>query len=161
LLHSHDFLRPLASRYAHALVLFDREGCGQETKSREILEQAVEARLAGTGWSNRAGAVVIDPELEVWVWSDSPHVEDVLDWRGQALPLRSWLADQGLLQEGRLKPAHPKRALERALRLVGKPPSSGIYGDLARRVGLDRCTDPAFLKLRRLLTSWFPPSGSA
>lgn len=161
LLRSHDFLRPLAPRYAHALVLFDRKGCGQETKSRESLEEAVEALLAGAGWGDRAAAVVIDPELEVWVWSDSPHVEDVLGWRDQTPPLRAWLAGQGLLQEGHPKPAPPKEALQRALRLVRKPPSSRIYRDLARRVAVDRCTDPAFLKLRRLLTSWFPPFSSA
>jgi hypothetical protein len=33
--------------------------------------------LFTSGWENRAAAVVLDPELEIWVWSDSPEVEAV------------------------------------------------------------------------------------
>ena len=35
LLRSHDFLRPFVNLYDHALVLFDREGCGKDRFSRE------------------------------------------------------------------------------------------------------------------------------
>lgn len=133
LLRGHDFLRPLASQYAHGLVVFDREGCGEEASSRVAL-------------------------LEVWVWSDSPHVEDVLGWHDRTDSLREWLTSQGLLHQGHPKPERPKEAVERTLRLVRKPPSSQIYSQLATHVSLDRCTDPAFLKLRRLLTTWFPSS---
>ncbi len=74
---AHDFLRPHSSRYGHALVVLDRDGCGQEhRKKRTELEQQIEERLAQSGWSTgRAAAVVIEPELEAWVWSQSPHVE--------------------------------------------------------------------------------------
>jgi hypothetical protein len=41
---------------------------------------------------------------------------------------------------------------------VRKPRSSAIYLELARSVSTDRCTDPAFLKLKRCLREWFPPS---
>ncbi len=53
------------------------------------------------------------------------------------------------------KPADPKAAVERVMWLVRKPRSSAVYRQLAARVGLDRCSDSAFAKLRRLLREWF------
>jgi hypothetical protein len=46
---SHDFLRIHHTNYHHALVMFDREGCGYEDKSRDELEQLVEERLSHSG----------------------------------------------------------------------------------------------------------------
>lgn len=38
---------------------------------------------------------------------------------------------------------------------VRKPRSSAIYQQLAMRVSLVRCHDPALAKLRRILQDWF------
>jgi len=73
-----EFLRPFQRQFAHALLIFDRVGSGRETHSRIELETALEEQLAISGWGERAGVVVIDPELEAWVWSDSPHVDRIL-----------------------------------------------------------------------------------
>ena len=70
LLGAHDFLRPFWNRYAHALVMLDRDGCGQERLPREALEEQLELRLSQNGWNQRAAAVVLDPELEIW--SETP-----------------------------------------------------------------------------------------
>jgi hypothetical protein len=156
-LTAHDFLRPFASRSAHGLVLFDKQGCGREETSRESLEVVVENRLSAAGWGERAAAVALDPELEIWVWSDSPQVDRCLGWEGRRPPLRQWLRTEGLLSEGARKPHDPKTALRKALRAGGKGASAAIFEELASGVSLDRCADPAFLKLRRLLASWFPP----
>jgi hypothetical protein len=99
---------------------------------------------------------VIAPELETWVWSDSPRVDRVLGWNRDDLSLREWLREKGLLEEGAVKPTEPKRAVELTLRTVRTPRSSSIYFELAQRVSTDRCTDPAFEKLRRCLREWFP-----
>jgi hypothetical protein len=158
LLRSHDFLRPFVGLYEHALVLLDRAGCGRDAAERSILESQIEERLGQVGWKDRAAAVVISPELESWVWSDSPHVERALGWDRGPAPLRSWLQEKGLLEAGAAKPAQPKEAVELALKTVRTPRSSSIYLELARSVSTDRCTDPAFLKLKRCLREWFPPS---
>ena len=79
-LRGHEFLRREVRRFAHALVLFDRMGCGDEQTSRVALERAVAAQMAASGWEDRAAAIVIDPELEAWVWSDSPQVARCLGW---------------------------------------------------------------------------------
>ncbi len=49
--------------HTHALVVFDREGCGQEDLVREDLEARVEQQLSATGLQS-CSAIVIDPELE-------------------------------------------------------------------------------------------------
>ena len=99
---------------------------------------------------------MLDPELEAWVWSNSPHVDDVAGWQNRRLPLRRWLISQGYLQEGATKPEQPKEALEAALRTVRKPRSASLYRQLAERVSLRRCNDPSFLELKTVLTAWFP-----
>lgn len=152
----HCFLRNHIHRCAHALVLFDREGCGREGETCDALEQHVRHRLAQSGWGDRADAVVLDPELESWVWSDSPHVESALGWRGRGPGLHSWLVQEGWLTAGAHKPTRPKEAMEAALRLAGKPRSSAIFQQLAGSVSLDRCTDPAFGRFKAILQGWFP-----
>jgi hypothetical protein len=153
---AHDFLRPFVNSHAHALVVFDREGSGQEHLSREVLEESLEELLSASGWTDRAAAVAIDPELEVWVWSRSPHVWTSLGWHGRSPDLTSWLIQKGLLMEGQSKPSRPKEAMEKALREVRKPRSSSIYSQLGRRVSLQGCQDIAFAKLKHCLARWFP-----
>lgn len=157
-LRAHDFLGPFQRRYGYAMVVFDREGCGKEHIARERLESDVEERLAANGWPDRSRALVIDPELEAWVWSDSPHVDTAMGWAGKTPALRRWLIGQGLLRSTEPKPPRPKEAVEAALRQVRKPRSSAIYRELADKVGLERCIDPAFLRLKDTLQQWFPQS---
>jgi hypothetical protein len=156
LLNSHTFLRQFCNRYTYSMVIFDREGCGQEQLSRQCLEQNVEALLSQNGWGQRTSAIVIDPELEIWVWSDSPHVDEVLGWSGRQPDLRTWLTQRGSLTDRNGKPNLPKEATEAALKEVRKPRSSSIYQQLAEKVSLARCVDPAFIKLKNTLQSWFP-----
>ena len=78
---SHELLRSQQARFSHALVVFDLHGCGQESQSREQLETTVEGRLGSSGWTH-AACICIDPELENWVWIDSPHVANRLGWSG-------------------------------------------------------------------------------
>ncbi|MDP2785607.1 MAG: hypothetical protein Q8O38_13590 [Sulfurimicrobium sp.] len=157
LLRGHAFLKLFVNRFAHALILLDREGSGQERTVREVLEAEIEARLSQSGWGNRAAAIVIDPELEMWVWSDSPQIDSVLGWENKNPALRHWLQHNGLLQVGQVKPGRPKEALERALRTARKPRSSSLYLQIAQKVNLVRCVDPSFVKLKAVLQEWFPP----
>jgi hypothetical protein len=155
LLRSHEFLGPFQRQYRFAVVVFDREGCGSDD-DRGKLEASVEERLSRNGWKDRSAAIVIDPELENWVWSDSPHVAESLGWTKRNQDVRHWLRSSGDLAEGAAKPGRPKEAMERVLRQTKKPRSSTVYEALARKVGLSSCRDPAFGKLRTILQSWFP-----
>lgn len=150
----HDFLNLYAQSHAHALLLFDHEGCGRHSELAEILEAEVETRLAPQGWAGCA-AIVITPELENWVWSDSPHVDATLGWEGKTPPLRQWLEQRGDWPAGKIKPPRPKEAVEAALRTARKQRSSALYQDLAGKVSFNRCSDRAFVKLKSSLQAWF------
>ena len=154
-LRGHQLLRLYQSQYSHGLVMFDRVGCGAEGKTREQLEQEVEDRLSQSGWEDRAAAVVPDPELEIWVWSNSPHVDTTLGWHDKVPSLRSWMVERGHSTNQGDKPAQPKEVFETALRLATKARSSSIYQKLAETVSLNHCADPAFEKLKKLLREWF------
>ncbi|MEW8957709.1 hypothetical protein MHOCP_21740 [Moorella humiferrea] len=155
LLRGHDFLRSIANNYTHALVMLDHKGCGRERLSRKQLEKQLEERLSQSGWGNRAAAIVISPELEIWVWSNSPHVDRIIGWTSGETDLRSWLVREGFPQDHKGKPKQPKEAFERALRQTGKPRSSSLYYQLATSVSLESCINPAFIKLKATLRKWF------
>lgn len=153
---AHDFLRPMTRDYDHALVLFDHQGCGRESNSPNELVALVRERLARNGWGDRADVVVLTPELEVWVWNDSPHVDECLGWANRQPPLREWLAANGRWPYDTSKPPDPKAAMEAALRQVRQPRSSAIYLNLATQVSLQGCVDPAFRRFIQTLQRWFP-----
>lgn len=155
LLRGHDFLRPFHRQYRHALIMLDYEGCGREIRPRVDLESELEQRLADSGWKNRAAAIILEPELEIWVWSDSPEVEVVLGWSNRTPRLMDWMRTEGYLASDEKKPSRPKEALERVLRVARKGRSSAIFFQLAKKVSINRCTDISFLKLKEILRRWF------
>lgn len=143
-------------RSSHALVLFDHDGCGRENDRPEVLEQAVLNQLEASGWEGRAAVLVLAPELEIWVWSESPEVERVFGWEGDRHSLSDFLMDNGIQRDATGKFLPPKEALELMLKKTGLKRSSSMYGKLARTVSLQRCSDPAFARLKELLRAWFP-----
>lgn len=149
-------LHPYARSYAHALVMFDRIGCGQEAKNAEEISQDVRRRLHINGWEDRADVIVLDPELEIWVWTSSPHVDECLGWHDRQPTLREWLRDRGYWPDDASKPHPPKEAMEAALRQVSIPRSSSIYSALAQRVSLAGHNERAFCQLVETLRRWFP-----
>lgn len=152
---AHDFLRPFCNRFRYAMVFFDRKDCGKGRLPREAIEREVEERLFQNGWQERSAAFALDPELEIWVWNDSLEVDRALGWEGKTPPLRQWLTDRKLISAPNEKPSDPKRAYEEAIRASGKNPSSSIFQQIASSVSLSRCADPAFLKLKETLHTWF------
>ncbi|HEY2731165.1 MAG TPA: hypothetical protein VGK52_14580 [Polyangia bacterium] len=152
---SPNVLQPFQSRAAHALVVLDREGSGREDLAAIEIEEIVAARLAESGWGDRARVIVVDPELESWVWSASPKVGEVLGWQGRNPPLRDWLRLQGFIGTVDEKPSRPKEAMRAALKEVRQPVSASIFGRLAREVGLERCADASFARLKDVLRGWF------
>ena len=152
-------LRTMQAQTEHALVVLDREGSGAEDKTAAEIETELEGRLDESGWNGRAQVVVIDPETEIWLWSDSPHVATVLGWTAGEADLRQWLSRQGFLPAGASKPSRPKEALRAVLRETRVKPSASIFGEAARMVSLDRCQDRSFLRFRKILQAWLPAHG--
>lgn len=151
----HVYLRAFAYQYRHALVLFDREGCGKEQCSADELEKEVGESLGQNGWDDRAAAIVIDPELESWFWGSSGHVPACLGWKSLD-ELKDWLETRNLWRAGEPKPWRPKEAVEQALEKARTPRSPSIYARLATHSSLRHCTDRKFRRFTEILRRWFP-----
>ncbi|MCX7001967.1 MAG: hypothetical protein NTV22_01690 [bacterium] len=149
------FLEGFVRTHRHALVVFDHHGCGWEDREPQEVEDDLQHRLARAGWDDRCAAIVIAPELEAWVWSDSPNVESELGWSGRQPTLREWLASESLLAANAAKPADPKAVMERAMRHARKPISPHVFVRIAETAGLNRCEDRAFLKLKTVVRRWY------
>ena len=150
-----DLLRLEQQRFRHALLVLDFEGSGTDAPDANVLESELDNKLA-VSWNTSGKSIVIDPELDVWVWGGDNAVQTAINWPLDE-PLREWLQKQGFTLDDVDKPIRPKEALETALKQVGLPRSSAVYQTIAERISLRRCKDPAFLRLWKTLTSWFPP----
>lgn len=145
-----DFLRSFQQSFRFALVMFDREGCGSNEAAKQI-QQIVKKRLDESGWIERNQVVVIDPELEIWVWADSPNVSKSLGLSDKQL--QEILAKYE--RNENLKPKDPKAAMEDALKKSHLPRSSAIYANLASIVTLRNCRDKSFSDFKSALVKWF------
>ena len=152
-----DLLRGYRNQVKRALVILDLDWDGAPAASGAELEFQIEERLSREGMGGWAAPVVIEPELEAWVFSASPHVDRELGWQGRSPALREALETHGLWKPGEPKPADPKAALDWAVRKVGRRRDTPIYRELAQKVSTKRCRDRAFLRLGNLLRDWFPP----
>ena len=150
-----ELLGGFTARASHALVVLDREWNGAPASTGSELEQRLEDSLRSLGPEDWARAVVIDPELEVWVFSNSPHVAAELGWPTSMADLRVILEQVGLWESGHSKPQDPKAAMDWALRRAKRPRSSSTFRALAAKVGFRRCQDRSFLRLVELLQGWF------
>ena len=141
--------------FSHALLVLDFEGSGTDLMSSRALEAQLDERLKRV-WDTQAKAIVIEPELDTWMWGSDNAIEEVIHWPpGHAI--RAWLREHGFELRSNGKPDRPKEALESLLRQVKLPRSSALYQDIARKISLRRCQDAAFQRLRTQLAAWFPP----
>ena len=150
-----EYLRAFLGRYRHAMVVFDLHGSGSH-KTREETQREVDRVLRRNGWEQRGRAIVIDPELEGWVWGTSRKVSEVLGWSGRHVELRRWLREQELWPEGNDKPPNPKEAMRRTMQESRLRRSPRKFFELASTIGLEGCHDPSFCDFKRTLGSWFP-----
>lgn len=150
-------LEPRRNAYRKAMVIFDYHGCGEQRLDPVELENRLEAQFSQGGWAqDRITFIVLDPELEAWLFGASfHHIERVVGW-SQPQDIRRWLIERGFLLPETTKPHDPKAAFEAVLHRQRIPPSAKLFGELAQRVSLARCQDRAFQKFRTTLQRWFP-----
>lgn len=151
-----DLLRTPQQTHQHALLFFDRHGSGVDHKSRTDIEQEVEEKLHQSGWEpSNVAVIVLDPELESWVWSTSPQVVEILGWKNEYRALREYLLNCHFWDEHAPKPHAPKEALRQALRKQRKPLGAPLFAELASKVSIHHCQDPSFQKFQTCLQMWF------
>ena len=148
------YLRNYIDTYRHALVIFDRDGCGS-TAPRDQIQQKVEQDLHRNGWADSAKAIVIEPELETWIWTSSPITATTLGC-DSLTDLQSLLERHDLCRPGNPKPPDPKKAMRFVCRQNRVKPSSTLFGNIASKATSSRCQDPSFVDFRKTLQDWFP-----
>lgn len=151
-----EYLRPFLNSYSHAIVVFDLDGSGSH-RSRIDTQCELEIELGRNGWENRAKVIVIEPELEAWVWAASDKVPEVLGWETRYGEVRRWLRNQGLWPLEQDKPPDPKEAMERVMRMARSRKSPRKFFELASVIDVAGCQDPAFGEFLGTLREWFPP----
>jgi hypothetical protein len=151
-----ELLRPLATEYRRAVVIVDEEWNG--SPGAEAIERQLWDHLGDAGWPAEMGlALVVCPEADVWLWSDSPHSAAALGWASWA-KLRPALEGEGWLEPGQIKPKQPKEAAEWALRNGERrlPRSAALYRQVTSSASVRRCEDKVLHRLLDALRTWFP-----
>lgn len=150
---AHEFLRPYQRTHRYAIIVLDNAWDG--SPGVRDIENNIRTNMIKSGWNeDNFVVIVIDPELEVWIWQDSPHVAAAFLFK-QNIPLRKWLEARGLWDASEPKPPDPKKAVEETLRISRTPRSSAIYRKITSRVSVKGCTDPAFQRLCSTMQQWF------
>ena len=148
--------KTFCSQHDHVLLMFDHYGSGANNTTAENEESRLETELQRNGWNEHNSAVIVfEPELESWIWSDSPHVGNICGWKGSQLELKDWLIQNGHCEADAKKPTAPKKALREFLKTTRTPFSSSIHKKIAEKVSFQRCTDRAFKKFKTTLKNWF------
>ena len=147
-----SFLAVFAQQYEHALVLIDAEWEGGPVSTEEI-EEKIQDDLNRNGWEGRSAVIVIDPELETWVWSSSDHVPKLFrtDWT----TIKDLGHRKNYWQKGEIKPSRPKELLKEVLHRTKTKDSAALFRQLAEKVSLSGCQDGSFRRFREVLQEWF------
>lgn len=151
---SAEFLRPFMQDFEFCLVMFDYEGSGGENLSIQNLKENVSSSLAQNGWEDRNVVIIIQPELENWIWVKSPYFAKIINWENMD-SLEDWLIEQGHKKVAQIKPNRPKEAFEKALRKSNKKRSSSIFEDIASKVSFKECIDESFNELKNFIIQKF------
>lgn len=152
-----EYLRSRIRDYRNAIVVFDKHGSGRERETREEIQDRIERDMGRNGWSCRCKAIVIEPELESWVWNGSNTLAQTLGWQNHSA-LKTWLRNAELWPDQFIKPPDPKAAMNKALKKTRTRASPRIFQKLAGNLDPTGCTDPAFVDLVETLRKWFPKS---
>lgn len=142
-------LGPYEKLYQRAVVMLDAEWAGSPGANRIRADITESLRHA---WEQFV-VIVIEPELEAWIWQDSPNVARALKCRTD---FRKVLHYSGHWPEGQAKPKDPKAALEYLRREQRADRSNALFRRLADTVSAKGCQDEAHQLLRDTLRAWFP-----
>lgn len=146
---AHELLRPYQHSHQRAVVIVDADWTG--SPGAAAIREHISERVAVT-WKEFA-VIVIEPELEAWIMSESPHLVGILHCPKD---YRQILQDAGFWQDNTAKPPQPKEALDHLRRKHRVRVFNADFGKLAQAMSVRQCQDPAFNQLRDHLRAWFP-----
>ncbi|MBU1195216.1 MAG: hypothetical protein KKE62_16060 [Proteobacteria bacterium] len=149
----HELLKPYVATHNHAVIVLDAQWDG--SPGPEAITEHITTNLLRSGWKQtNCKVIVIDPELENWIWQKSDHVAKALGLESSSE--FSSVVDADVWPDGQAKPDQPKETLEAVLKSRRIPRSSSIYKKITCKVSISRCQDASFLLLKSTFQSWFP-----
>ena len=112
---AHELLRRFIHSHQNAVVMLDKNFGGRLPAA--VVRGEILHNLLNNGWSAECvEVVVIDPELEVWLWQrGNPHIGTAFRYNSP-IPLEEFLATEGLWSSAAVKPTQPKEAASLLLR---------------------------------------------
>jgi hypothetical protein len=149
-----DLLRPFQRSHRKAVVALDCDWDG--TPGQKVIIQNITQQLHRNGWGDDEVIVIaIDPELEQWIWQDSPVLADALR---MSVPqgIKAALSERGLWPLKAAKPPQPKELFIQLRRENNVKLSSSIFKKIASKVPVAACQDSEFRRLVDQLRVWFP-----
>ncbi len=157
---ANELLRPYAGEYRHVVLIVDEEWDG--SPGVDAIHTKLRTHLSAVGWTDNGLALVVRPEADIWLWTDTDHTAKALGWPRWS-DLSQALCAEGWLEEESIKPERPKEAAEWALRSGNEniKRSSALYGRVTGAVSVTRCTDDSLEALLVALRTWFPPEVGA
>lgn len=152
---AHILLRRYTRSHQNAVVMLDQNFGGQ--LSAAVVRGEILGNLLRHGWSAECvEVVVIDPELEIWLWQRrNPHIASAFGYNG-AVSLEEFLEAEGFWPSAAMKPAKPKEAAYLLLRRYRTGVPMVVYTRIIEHISVGGCQDPAFSRLVGALQRWFP-----
>lgn len=157
--NAHKNLELHKSKYNHALIVLDRQW-NDSSKTPLDIELYITANMQRAGWAReRFEVVVIDPELETWLFQEKDIFLNAFKPFYGAQALRDHLAETGCWPKGQAKPVDPKAAIGAALQFGKSVSRPVLFKNVCSRISVKDCRDTAFIKFKETLQRWFPTAG--
>lgn len=149
-----ELLRPFQHTHHKAVLVLDCDW--DASPGQTAIIDNVTRQLTESGWAADAVAVIaIDPELEQWIWQDSPILANELRLNAPQ-GLKAALQARDLWPQQLPKPPAPKELFNQLRRENNVKVSSSTFRRIASRVPIAACRDSEFLRLVAQLQAWFP-----
>lgn len=160
--HAHSNILPFKDDYRYAVIVLDADF--EPHPGVETLRADITKNMLGAGWAEGSFCVVvIDKELEAWLWAPNVNVAKAFG-HNDFEQMREALAQRNLWDAGAPKPNDLKAARNLAARLGGKrtggPIFRGVFEGISKRA-CDLCQENGFITMRTALQTWFPTEGGA
>lgn len=175
----HTVLQAERNNFQYALIILDAAWVGAPPAAQIVSDIEGLVRTRAYWERPRFEVILIQPELEAWIWQRNPHVAEAFEFSGSDAELWRFLEAQALRLDNdrkkhrfipadplaRLppawpqvapKPENPKGLVEALSHHCRSGPASGIFNEISSTISVRGCQDLAFLRLRDALRRWFP-----
>jgi hypothetical protein len=152
---AHALLRPYLPSHQNAVVILD-QNFGRRLPAAVVRGEILN-NLLRNGWSAECvEVVVIDPELEVWLWQrGNPHIARAFRYN-ESVSLEAFLEAAGFWSAAASKAARPKETARLLIRQYNAGVPMVVYTRIIENISVRGCQDPAFNLLASALRRWFP-----